>query len=103
MTNEEFNKKWNKSAYAQTEHDNNKLIEYVNDCFDMYETEGFCDTFESPYKQYARYNGLAFKVIERCTQDDFDLTALPAWEIELETGGRMTALPEEICKIERRK
>ena len=101
MTNKEFNEKWDDANYASALESTEKLHEYITDCFDMYETEGFADTFESPYDQFKQYNGLPFKVVERCTELDFDLDALPAWKIEFEGGIRIDALPEEICKIER--
>ena len=96
MTCKEFNKKYNK--------DNEFILseEYVNDCFDMYETEGFAETFQSPYDEYRHHNGKKFKVVERCSENDgFDLESLPIWLIEFEGGKRIHALPEEICLIER--
>ena len=108
MTNEEFNKKWDSDLYEDMRNETNEQIRlqkmngYVNDCFDMYETEGFCDTFESPYESLIKHNGKKFSVVRRCSTDDgFDIGALPAWKIKFEDGEEIEAMPEEICKIER--
>lgn len=106
MNCEEFNKKWDMYAYnslmANKENWEENYRKYIEDCFDMYETEGFADTFKSPYDQYKQYNDMKFKVLRRATTDDgFDLETLPAWEIQFENGEKIMALAEEICKIER--
>ena len=105
MTNKEFNKKWDDKAYNDMVA-NNGWDEYIKDCFDMYETEGFADTFESPYEEFKIYNGKRFHVIRRCNENDgFDFETLPMWEISIEDGFEnekiVYAFPEEICTIER--
>lgn len=105
MTNKEFNKKWDDKAYNDMVV-NNGWDEYIKDCFDMYETEGFADTFESPYEEFKIYNGKHFHVIRRCNENDgFDFETLPMWEISIEDGFEnekiVYAFPEEICTIER--
>lgn len=107
LTCEEFNKKWDKPAYDALMANNDNWEEnyrkYIEDCFDMYETEGFCDTFKTPYQSIKKYNGMKFKVLRRATTDDgFDLETLPVWEIQYENGEKFMGFPEEICKIERK-
>lgn len=99
MTNKEFNEKWNGRYRPGMELSETR--EYISDCFDMFETEGFCNLFESPYGNMKENNGKTFKVIRRCTEKDWDVECLPAWVIEFQDGQRIDALPEEICKIER--
>lgn len=107
MTLEEFNKKWDFEAYNELMNTKENWIEeykkYLEDCYSMYETEGFCDTFESPYTDYKKYNGQKFKVV--CRMDDvfMDLESLPAWLIKFEDGDEISAWPEEICSCERTK
>lgn len=102
MTEKEFNEKWDEANYASTLESTEKLHEYITDCFDMYETEGFLDTFVTPYDQYAHYNGQKYELIRRCTTEDgWDLERLPAWKIRFNDGYVIDAWPEEICKIER--
>ena len=114
MTCKEFNEKWNDESYAKMVEERDSMAnmfdkisdewkEYINDCFDMYETEGFADTFKSPYEQFSFLNGKNFKVVCRCKPetDSWDWGTLPAWIIEFEDGQRIEALPEEISMIER--
>lgn len=109
MTNETFNKKWDKATFEDAYQELNELgnastkyKSYINDCFDMFETEGFLDTFVTPYDQYADYNGQKYELIRRCTTEDgWDLEILPAWKIRFNDGYVIDAWPEEICKIER--
>ena len=108
MTNEEFNRKWDEERWSAMENEADeknyikKRLEYANDCFDMYETEGMCDTFESPYDSLKKYNGMTFTIVRRCTMDDgYDCETLPTWRIKLSNGEEIDAYPEDICKIER--
>ena len=75
---------------------------YTEMAFDMFETEGFCDTFidkENP-------GGIEkpFKIIRRMSYitDNWDLEWLPAWLIEVD-GEAFPAFPDEICKAYREK
>lgn len=70
--------------------------QYVEACYCLYEAEGFAECFISPYEEYAKDNGKKFKVLRRCTEDDWDLCSLPAWDIEFEDGTQSSAYPEEI-------
>jgi hypothetical protein len=99
MTLDEFNKKWTEDAYNAMI-DNDAWEDYVRDCFDMYEYYGFRKTFRSPYEQFAEYIGKPFNVVGKATEKDFDITTLPAWQIEFADGSKIWAYPEEICKVE---
>ena len=100
MTNKEFNEKWTQDAFDRMRGED-RWEEYIEDCFDMYETEGFTDTFNSPYEQYRELNGMPFKVLRRgSVEDGWDIETLPAWKITFEDGLIIDAFPEEICKIE---
>lgn len=96
MTFKEFDEKWNNENFSICN-------EYIEDCFDMYETEGFADTFESIDTEFKKFNGKPFRVIRRCNEvDGFDLEVLPVWLVELEDGTQIQAFPDEICSIERK-
>ena len=104
LTCEEFNKKWDKPTYDAMMHScsDKEHRKYITDCYNMYETEGFCKTFKTPYTDYSQYNGQTYKKLRRAKKSDgFDYESLPAWYIEFEDGVHIFALPEEICKIER--
>ena len=79
-------------------------LEYVLDCYDLYEEAGFADTFETSFDDYSRYNGKHFEVIRRIDNidDDCDLDILPQWKIKFEDGIEINAYPEEICLVERK-
>lgn len=105
LTCEEFNKKWDKTAYdaMMQSMDYKEHRKYITDCYNMYETEGFCKTFQTTYSDYVKYNGKKFKKLRRAKiKDGFDYESLPAWYIEFEDGVHIFAFPEEICKIERK-
>lgn len=105
LTHEEFNKKWDKAAYdaMMQSMDYKEHRKYLTDCYNMYETEGFCKTFKTPYTDYQERNGQKFKKLRRAKRNDgFDWESLPAWFIQFEDGVRIFAFPEEICKIERK-
>lgn len=100
MTEKELNEKWGIDYdcwYAETE---DEVIEYKNDCFDMYEKGGFSERFQSPYDETDVHNGMKFDVIRRATTEDCDLESLPIWEIKFENGETAYCYPEEITKLE---
>lgn len=78
-------------------------LEFVNDCFDLYEKEGFSDKFWSPYGDFQERFGEPFAVVERCTEASCDVSALPMWNIRFEDGSVMGAYPEEIVPSEMRE
>lgn len=105
MTLEEFNKKWGK-VNDPWELDYETLTEFKTDCFDMYETTGFIEKFDSPYDDIGgldghEHNGMKFEVIRRATiKDGFEMEVMPLWFIRFENGDEAFCYPEEICKAE---
>ena len=77
------------------------MREFKNDCFAMYEHGGFLERFNSPYDDQGEHNGMAFKVLNRATEKDFDLEVMPIWHVEFENGDKAYCYPEEICKVEK--
>ena len=77
--------------------------EFVNDCFDAYETtDKLADTFWTPFDSYRDKIGQTFEVIRRVDEQDCDLCALPQWHIILADGTEIEAYPEEIYEREQR-
>lgn len=78
-------------------------VSFVEDCFDTYEAIGFCETFDTPYEDYAKYKGMTFTALGRVSysKGEADIETLPMWHIKLENGKEIDAYPEEICKAER--
>ncbi len=76
-------------------------VQYVQDCFDLYEKLGFLDRFRSRYSDSEEYDGQLFEVVRRISYtEDVDLEILPLWEIRFRNGTFTYAFPEEICKAE---
>lgn len=77
-------------------------LSYRQDAFNMYETEGFTDTFETPYEECSEYNGQKYEIVRRANHEigDCDMEGLPQWIIKFEDGKEVNAYPEEICKLE---
>ena len=80
--------------------------EWVDFCFEAYESDGFTPTFETPYDdELVEFNGMKYEVLSRVKEfkDDpkgADLECLPMWNIRLENGKEIAACPEEICLSE---
>jgi len=99
MTEQEFDKKWGK-IIPDTLNDE-QFKAFKDDCFDMYETTGFSDTFHSPYDQNNEHNGKPFKVLRRATPEECDIESMPLWLIAFEGEEKpYYCYPEEICKAE---
>ena len=98
MTKIEFDKKWN--GIKVDNMTDAQLVEFKNDCFDLYESTGFIDRFDSPYDDEGEHNGMAFKVVRRANTSECDLEAMPIWFIEFENGDTAYCYPEEICVLE---
>lgn len=87
--------------------------EWLEDCFLLYEKEGFARCFWSQGGDYKEYHEKAFTVIRRTEEKDgFDMECLPAWRIQFADGTVIDAYPDEIipsemidngCKIENLK
>ena len=74
---------------------------YVLHCYDLYESSGFVNSYDSPYESESENNGRKFTVISRVGFDeDYDTECLPVWHIEFENGEKHDAYPEDICVIE---
>ena len=75
---------------------------YRQDQFEMYETEGFTDTFQTPYEECSEYNGQKYEIVRRASyvNGDCDMECLPQWIIKFEDGKEINAYPEDICKLE---
>lgn len=81
---------------------------FVEDLFDLYETVGFLEHFDSPYEEYNHLVGKPFTVIGRLTET-CDTCILPMWKIRIAKEESTNeecvyeefgAYPEEICKAE---
>ena len=95
MTHEEFNKKWNNKSVDDI--DDTLIEEYIEDLYDLHESTGFRETFNSPYNYMQKYNGLAFNVVGRYGKEDCDYESMPMWLIRFNNGIEIEAFPEEIC------
>lgn len=100
MTEKEFNEKWGGVIIDNL--DDKQFIEFKQDCFEMYETDGFIEKFDSPYDDFGEHNGMKFEVVRRATTKEVDLEAMPVWFIRFENGDEAYCYPEEICKSEHR-
>ena len=84
--------------------DEDKLREFKEDCFNLYEQTGFLEIFNSPYDDIGgglhEHNGMRFEVIRRATEKECDLEAMPLWFIRFENGDEAYCYPEEIAVIE---
>lgn len=97
MTWEDINKKY---PEWRDEMSKKREQEFVNDCFDIYEEEGFSKKFWSPYDSNHKFVGKRFTVLGRCDTSDCNLEILPAWRIRLKGGEIIYACPEEIIPSE---
>lgn len=105
MSVEEFDAKWGEMP-NRSEMDFETEVEFIEDCFNMYETSGFSATYHSIGIDDGKdFDGVAFQVIGRASykDGDCDLEQLPMWHIEFEDGTKHMAFPEEITKIERER
>ena len=104
MTEKELNEKWGVDYDPYNAETEEEVIEFKNDCFDMYEQGGFSERFFSPYDEMEPHNGMKFDVIRRATtDDDIDLENLPIWVIKFENGETAFCYPEEITKLEHKR
>jgi hypothetical protein len=99
MTDEKFNEKWGDVNVDDLPDE--KFEEFKNDCFLLYETNGFSKTFHSPYDDEGEHNGKPFKVVRRATAEECDIEAMPIWVVEFEGESEPCyCYPEEICVAE---
>lgn len=77
---------------------------FVEECFDLYEKEGFAKKFWSPYGDYKERVGQSFEVVERCKNgENCDIGSMPMWNIRFEDGAVIGAYPEEIIPRDMRE
>ena len=98
MNKEMFDKKW--QDINVNEMSDEQLSDFKNDCFSLYENNGFIEYFNSPYDDEGEHNGMKFKVIRRANLNECDLEAMPIWLVEFENGDKAYCYPEEICIME---
>ncbi len=97
---------FNDGCFTREDMETDREKEWVEFCFDAYESDGFKKTFGTPYYDSREYVGMKFTVLGRVPniEDDFengaDLECQPLWNIKLENGVEMAAYPEEICLSE---
>lgn len=77
-------------------------LRFVDDCFNLYEKEGFSPVYWSPFTDHEDRKGQEIEVFERCTVEDCDLCVLPMWKIKFRDGEVIHAYPEEIVPSEMR-
>lgn len=98
----DFQEKWGEVDIDCLDED--KLREFKEDCFNLYEQTGFLELFDSPYDDIGgglhEHNGMRFEVIRRATEEECDLEAMPLWFIRFENGDEAYCYPEEIAVIE---
>ena len=99
MNRQEFEEKWGDTV-NRCRLDEKKHQEFVNDCFEMYEQEGFLEVLDSTYEELGK-NGMKFKVIRRATNQECDPETMPVWLVRFENGETAYCYPEEICRIEK--
>ena len=76
---------------------------FVNDCFALYEKEGYNKYFWSQGGDFKQYHGEPFTVLGRAKEDlDADLECLPMWKIQFLNGPIICAYPDEIIPSEMR-
>ncbi len=106
MTWEEIKDKYPDRPYRE-EMTEEREKEFVADCFDAYEAEGFAKVFWNQGGDYKKYHGKHFEVIGRTPIYDgknngADLECLPMWNIKFDDGFEMAAYPDEIIPREMR-
>lgn len=101
MTWDEMRKKYPAPEFPE-DMSEERLKEYISDCFDCYEAEGFSKLFWSQGGDYTEYQGKTFEVVGRAPNCDADhpdgieLSCQPMWTIRFEDGHEMPAYPDEI-------
>lgn len=74
--------------------------EFVNDCFSLYELEGFSKVFWSQGGDFKEYHNQPFEVTRRSDYQGCDLSVLPMWDIKFNDGFTIVAYPDEIIPRE---
>ena len=96
---EELHKKYPKDRSEMSEPEER---EFVNECYALYEQEGFSPVFWTTWSDQEFRKGQPFEVVGRCTPENRDLCTLPMWKIRFPDGAILEAYPEEIIPREMR-
>lgn len=73
---------------------------FVEDCFKLYEKEGFSPVYWSPYTDHKDRVGQNIELVGRCSSTDRDLCTLPMWKVRFPDGKEIVAYPEEVIPSE---
>lgn len=74
--------------------------QFVNECFNLYEQEGFSPQFWSPFTDNQERVGLPVEIVGRIEADmSHDLGVLPMWKARL-NGEEFEVFPEEVIPSE---
>ncbi len=97
MTKAELNEKYPEYRDEMTVE---REKEYVNDCFDYYEQQGFAKVFWSQGGDFKEHHFKPFKVMGRVpalegNNKGMELDCLPMWYIRFEDGFEMAAYLDE--------
>lgn len=77
--------------------------EFLENCYHLYEKEGFAKVFWSQGGDYQEYHEKSFTVLGRVKPPDADTECLPMWKIKFEDGKEISAYPDEIIPREMRE
>lgn len=91
-----------KYPMSRAEMDEETEMRFVEDCFHLYEKEGFSSVFWSPYTDYEDRKGQKIEVVGRCSTENIDLCVLPMWKIRFPDGKVLEAGSEEVIPSEMR-
>lgn len=75
---------------------------FVEDCFRLYEKEGFSEIYWSPFTDNEDRKGQKVEILGRCTIEDNDLCVLPMWKAKFSDGKILDVYPEEVIPSEMR-
>ena len=99
LAEEEFDKKW--KDVDKDDLDDDDLLNFIEDCYAMYETAGFLDTIHPVYTEPGEENyGQKFEVIRRAHFDETDIESMPLWLVLFANGNTAYCYPEEITATE---
>lgn len=101
MSEKEFNDKWSGKDPDMMEDE--QLLQFKNDCYDLYEETGFLPVFDSPYDEGGEHNGMPFTVLRRATPEEVDIEAMPIWKVRFANGDEAFCYPEEITILEKER
>lgn len=92
----------NKYPMEREEMDDETEKSFVEDCFTLYEKEGFSPVYWSPFTDHKKREGQKIEIVGRCTIEDEDLCVLPMWKAKFPDGEIIHVYPEEVIPSEMR-